>query len=237
MSNQISVIILLSNAKSAEMVSSSLLKIGVSSKVMDSFEDAKKYISQNDIRFLFIDFDFSNNTAIDFVEKMNEETDTLYTIGTSFNTNTEIIKKLQSHNLISFILKPLTEENIEKKFTQILENFKDHFPQRKHIRVQPDENEVMRVSFVINNKKRISAKALDISLGGIAINLYTDYENEQLSAGKIIKNMVCHIGMKEIQVDAKIVKKAGKFISFTFVNFHGNSYIKLTKYITKRLSV
>ena len=95
----------------------------------------------------------------------------------------------------------------------------------------------MRVSFRLNNKKILTAKIINISLGGLACLLYTNYEDAQLTPGNLIEHIVFEALNKEIDVDAKIINKKEVFIAFKFTHFYNNSNKDLAKYIMKRLSV
>ena len=221
------------------MTANILLNAGIISCNAENPDVIFNIINNKKIDFIFLDLDFANNASFKFLDKLKEDEkySSLYIIITSFNTNEKFIKELQKYNIISFIAKPLTKELIETKINLILNKFRNHFSKRKHIRVQPSKDELMRISFKLKNKKHLTAKIIDISLGGIAALLYTNYQNIELKPGNLIEHIIFEAHNKEIDVDAKIINKKETFIALKFTHFYNNSNKDLTKYIMKKLSV
>jgi response regulator RpfG family c-di-GMP phosphodiesterase len=189
--------------------------------------------------FLLIDLDFADKRSFKLLEKLHsdESYSSLYILTTSFTTSQKFIKELQKYNIIGFISKPITKEIIETKIDLIMNKFKDHFSKRKHVRVKPADNELMRLSIKLKNNKHLSAKVLDVSLGGIAALLYTKCDDKELDPGKLIEHIVFEASNKEIDVDAVVVNKKENFIAFKFSHFYNNTNKDLTRYIMKKLSV
>ena len=236
---QINFCLVFSNKNYNNMTASILLNTGIISYNAENPDVIFNIINNKKIDFIFLDLDFANNASFKFLDKLKEDEkySSLYIIITSFNTNEKFIKELQKYNIISFIAKPLTKELIETKINLILNKFRNHFSKRKHIRVQPSKDELMRISFKLKNKKHLTAKIIDISLGGIAALLYTNYQNIELKPGNLIEHIIFEAHNKEIDVDAKIINKKETFIALKFTHFYNNSNKDLTKYIMKKLSV
>jgi len=198
-----------------------------------------EYLEKNKVDFLFLDLDFSDEASFNFLDelKKDEKNSSLYVIGSSFNTNEKFIRKLQEYNVISFIVKPFAPELVKEKMEKIFEKFKEHIPERKFVRVKPDPDELLRLSFQLKNNKLITAKILDISLGGLACEMYISYDNEELKSGVFLEHIVFKVGNREIDVDALIINKKDKLIAFKFTHFYGQSYENLTRYVMKKLTV
>jgi response regulator RpfG family c-di-GMP phosphodiesterase len=239
MLDQIQVCLFLSNQNTQKMVSEILLNMGIVSIYGETPEAILNILKNNKIDFMFVDFDFANNISFELMDKIKADTSlsNLFIIGTSYNSNEKFIKQLQRYYIISFMVKPLTAENIRDKIQKIVLKFKDHFPKRKHVRVEPTENELVRTSFQLKSGKFLSAKVLNISLGGLACELYTSFDSDQLQPDSLLQPVIFEVGNREIEVDAMVITKKDRFLSMTFIKYYKNSYDSLTKYIMKKLSV
>jgi response regulator RpfG family c-di-GMP phosphodiesterase len=229
----------MSNQNTAKMVSTVLLNMGIVAYNAENIESVATILTDNTIDFLFLDFDFANNasfTLLDTVKK-NSKFSKIFIIGTSINSHQNFIKQIQKYYLISFIVKPLTQEILKDKFQTIIYKFKNHFPERQHVRVEPGEDELMRISFQLKNGKFLSAKVKNLSLGGLAAEFFAETEYDDIQPGYLIEHLNFIAGNSDIEVDCKIIKKAKKFISFKFTHFYKNSYESLLKYVMKKLSV
>ncbi|HOV13732.1 MAG TPA: response regulator [Spirochaetota bacterium] len=239
MASGIKVCCILTSQTQVKPLSSILLNMGIFFYNAENLTTGFQYIENNNIDFLLLDLDFSENASFNFLEelKKDEKYSSIYIIGTSLNTNEKFIKQLQQYNIISFIIKPFTPDVVKEKMEKIFEKFKEHIPERKFVRVKPDPDELIRLSLQLKNKKLITAKIVDISLGGLACEMYVSYENEELKKGSFIEHISFKVGNREIDVDALIINKKDKLIAFKFTHFYKNSYENLTRYVMKKLTV
>lgn len=236
---QINFIVTMSNHNNVSLIDNILLNLGIVSHNIDKPSNVIDFLEKVKIDFIFLDLDFANGSSLDLLESLanNDNYSSIYILTTSFNTNEKFIKELQKYNILSFLTKPITKESIETVIEHIMEKFKNHFPARKHVRVKPSENELMRISFKLKSKKNITAKVLDISLGGVAALLYTKCDDIELSPGNLIEHLTFEAMNKEIDVDAKIVNVKENFIAFKFSHFYNNTNKALARYIMKKLKV
>ncbi len=239
MEYQISFCLFLSNETTADVLSNILLNNGIFNIKCSNYNEAIKLIESNKFDFIIIDFDFSDDVGFNLANFIteNEKYKSIYIIGTSFNTKEHFIKELQKYNLVYFFVKPIQEDIFQQKIEKLISKFKEHLPQRKHIRVKPPGEEIIRVNFKLKKiPKRISGKVIDLSLGGLGIELY-NFENEaEIKEGNLIEHIIFEVDNKEVDVDAKIVKQKENFIAINFTHFYRNGYDILFKYITKQLS-
>ena len=232
--------LIFSNKNNSNLVKNILFSKGIISYDVEKPENFFDFYNNKKVDFLFLDFDFANKSSFDLMDKLkaeNEKHSNLYVIATSFNNNERFLKKMQTYNLISFVTKPLMPDIINKKIDLILDKFKNHFPKRQHIRVKPSDDELMRLIIKLKNNKCLTAKIIDISLGGLAAILYSDYNNPELSPGNLIEHITFEANHKEIDVDAKVINKKETFLALRFTHFYYDSHKELTKYIMKKLSV
>jgi response regulator RpfG family c-di-GMP phosphodiesterase len=229
----------MSNQSSAKLTTATLLSMGIVAYNAENIDSVEEILKNNKIDFLFIDFDFANNASFELLDKIkkDEKYSQLFIIGTSFNSNEKFIKLIQKYLLISFIVKPISSEPLRDKLQKIIYKLKNHFPERKHVRVEPMEDELMTISFQLRNKKFITAKVLNISLGGLAAQLFINYESEEFQHEHLIEHIMINTGNNEVEIDGKIVNKKECFLSVKFTHFYNNSYDNLSRYIMKKLSV
>lgn len=238
MHRQISICIVISNKTTASSIAAIILNLGFASIISANPEAAKDSIESTEIDFILLDLDFADNKSFELLDYVNAHDDyaSIKIIGASFHTDRTFIARLKNYNFIGFLPKPFTRKVIENKITALIDTFKEHSSRRKHVRVVPEVNELMRVSFQLKNRKSISAKVLDVSLGGIGISLYADYDDEELTPGNLIEHIRFHASNYEIDVDAKLINKKEKFIAFKFTHFYNNTNQDLARYILRKLS-
>ncbi len=231
--------IILSNKFYSETVANELLSLGIVSFNIERPEKALEVMGAKKINFLLLDFDFAENVSFKLMDDLKNSTgEPVYVVAATFNSSKKFISDLQNYsNVISVIAKPFAKEVVRNKIILILDKFREYYPSRKHIRVKPDDDELMRASFRLKNNKHLSAKVIDVSLGGLACLLYSKYDSPELSDGLLLEHVVFEAGIKEIDVDAKIINKKDTFLAVSFTHFYHDSYQNLTKYIMKKLSV
>lgn len=239
MDNEIYFYLILTNSNYIEIFKQNLLKFGFVSNVIDKPSEAVDKIKTTGLNLIILDLDFSDDASGNFIEQLKtfQNRESIYILGTAMNISENILKKMQETNLISFLIKPLNEKIIYEKIKNILEKFKDHFPLRKHIRVRPDPDEQIRISFETADKKLLTTKLLDISLGGFACEMYSAYQGTALKNHEVIKNIVFMLNNKECSVNCEIINRKDTFIAFRFINFNGKSYETISKYVMKKVSV
>lgn len=237
MEKSVKICLILTNGETASNISTILLNYGVTSFTTTPTEDGLYLINPDETKFIIIDNDFANNAASKFLEKLRsrDKNYSYLTICTSFTATNELLATLKQYNLVSFIKKPITMDLIKQKIEQILKKFADHFPARKSVRIKPEPDEMMRANFRHNNKF-YSSKVIDISLGGVACEIYSQNDNPEIDNQIDIENICINIEPKEIQVNAKVVSIKSRFISLKFTDFKGKSYEILTKYILSKIA-
>lgn len=231
--------LLFTNKGSATSVSNTLLSIGCIPYIAFDIEKAKEILLEKNINFLLIDLDFAENISFNFLKELknNESYSNLLILATSFNTKEEFKKKLTDYNIILFIPKPIDNIFLREAILNTLDKLKNKFVRRKHIRIVPENDEMMRLSFKLKSNKYISARVINVSMGGIAAMLFSQYESNELNRGKLIEHLIFQADNREIDVDAKIVNKKDKFIAFEFTHFYSDSYSNLLKYVTRKISL
>lgn len=226
------------NSDTNEMITSILLNYGIPSVKIDPRAENIDAGILKEIKFLFIDFDYADNSSFNYIKKVSEIITPFpfLLIGSSFNVTQDLISRLNSYNLISFMAKPVTHDILKVKIRQIIDKYADHFSARKHIRIKPDGDDAMRVNFKFSSNF-YSCKVLDISLGGVAAEVYSNNDNLPFRKSDLLNDITINLGIKEGVFDAEIVTVKSKFISLKFNEYKGSTYEILSKYILKKISI
>lgn len=240
MKNNDTICIILSSPKFSKIAANISLNYGLAVKTAENPGEAYEFFTESSFSYLFLDFDFANESAFELMDRLKEEgrLENCYLLATSHNSNEEFIKKVMSYPLVGYVKKPLDFEQLQDKLKEVLEKFYDGFNEKRtHVRIVPPKVDVIVASMVLKSRKRLAARVIDISLGGIAIELYAPYDSDEVRAGKLIEHLVFNTTAREVDVDALIVTKRGKFLAFKFTHFYNNSYAALSRYIMKNISI
>jgi len=90
----------------------------------------------------------------------------------SVQSSRELVVKIMEYGVAGFLLKPYQDKEIYEKLRKVLEHCQVPNDRRRHIRVKPDPDELLRLHFKLSgNPSLISGKIIDISVGGVAIEL------------------------------------------------------------------
>jgi len=139
--------------------------------------------------------------------------------------------------VIGYLLKPYKDDRAYIKLKNILQNFEGQDSKRKHIRVKPDPEALLRIHFRITGYPHlISGKIIDISFGGIALELFTPVEEKILKPGVYIHRIEFTLNSKDLSPAGIIVIKREKILAIRFELLSSNDSIILSKYIYKQIS-
>lgn len=228
-----------SNSKAALAFKKLFLTLGCITDIFNTLEEAADNFGKKKYNILLLDFDFYDSLSLKFLEGLQEQKlmERIYLIGTGFDINQQMITRLQQFNLVGYLKKPVNEETIKDRLGRILD--KCHFSydeKRRHVRVTPDPEDMIQCTFNLpGSGKHISAKVINLSLGGLAFELYQDIEDKELAVGKPIRHLVFNAPIKEVDVEIEVVKKTDTFVACKFLQFYNNTNEILARYIIRRL--
>ncbi|MFP4362531.1 MAG: hypothetical protein ACLFR1_01545 [Spirochaetia bacterium] len=135
------------------------------------------------------------------------------------------LKKASSHEAVTGFIKKLAEK---------LPKTND---MRKHVRVKPDRNELMRVHYDDKKqKKKIIGKVIDISLGGFAAELLNVSDLSVIDTGTRINPITITMATGQIEPSGYIVNKRKRFVAVNFTSFVNKDRHSLARYIIQRLN-
>jgi two-component system OmpR family response regulator len=206
-----------------------LLSFGIKALPVTSRQAALKALKDNPaLDGAIIDIDSQEAEGSELVNdlKGSPQTRSIKIIVHTIQSNKEFVVRLVELGVLGYLLKPYDETEIFPKLKKILAKLESHDSQRRHIRVQPDPEELLRVHFRLpGHKSLVSGKILDISVGGMALELINPPPPAQLRQGRRID---------EIRF-ALILRKA-TFLALRFEKLKDDEKAHLARYIFKRIS-
>jgi two-component system chemotaxis response regulator CheY len=147
------------------------------------------------------------------------------------------VLKMVEAGIAGYLLKPFNQETTRARLSGILDRLADHNVQRRHIRVKPDPEELVRVHFRVPGSSPLySGKLLDISMGGMAIELLTPPAPQTLLPGVRIPRLQFSLGPRELSPSATVVVCKSRVLAIRFEGLGSADKTALERYIFKRIS-
>lgn len=195
--------------------------------------------TNNDVQGIIVDVDNLEVEGSKLITdlKANEQTKSLPVIVHTIQAGKEFVLKMIESGVAGYLLKPFHGETARFKLAAILDKLSDHNIQRKHIRVRPDPQEMIRVHFrSAVGSQLISGRIIDISLGGAAVELFNNAPAEALGAGIRISRLQFALGPRELCPSAFIVVLKTNVLALRFETLSPADKTALERYIFKRMS-
>jgi CheY-like chemotaxis protein len=195
--------------------------------------------SRKDISGAIIDIDTQDVDGSDLIAEMKdkEETRNIPIIVHTVQASKEFVVKMIETGVAGYLLKPFREDTAHAKLAGILDKLQDHNVQRRHIRVKPGPDDVIRVHFRLPSiSQLISGKIVDISLGGIAMELFNPPDGKAFPVGGRIGKLQFALGPRELSPSALIVMFKGNLLAVRFETLNPQDKTILQRYIFKRIS-
>ena len=217
-----------------------LISFGIKGIPAASNKEVISVISQNpQIIGAIIDIDDKELGGTELIKilKKDEKTRSLKIIAHTVQTNKKFVLSMIELGVAGYLLKPFNEANAPMKIKKILDRLETHNVERKHIRVKPEQNELLRVHFRIQGYPTlISGKVIDISMGGVAVTLFNPPEEEILKAGTRITQINFTLDSNPLSPSGEIVLLKGKTLALRFLPLNNFDETNLAKYIFRHIS-
>jgi two-component system chemotaxis response regulator CheY len=196
--------------------------------------------SDRDINAVIVDIDNQEVEGSRLISEMkeNETTRVIPVIVHTVQASKEFVLKMIDQGVTGYLLKPFREDTARVKLASILEKLSDHNIQRKHIRVKPDPQEMIRVHFRLPSVAHLfSGKIIDISLGGLAVELFNPVsETQGLAPGNRISKLQFSLGPRELSPSAFVVLVKSNVVALRFENLAPADKTALERFIFKQIS-
>ena len=164
-----------------------LLSFGVRGIPAASREAARQALGGSEkIEGAIVDIDNADVEGLALITelKQDERTRGMAIIVHTVQTSKDVVMRMVELGVVGYLSKPFSPENAKAKLGAIFSKLATHNSQRRHIRVKPDPDELARVSFrLARPAQMVSGRIVDISLGGLAVELFNPPPPEALPAG------------------------------------------------------
>ncbi len=218
-----------------------LLSFGIKGVPVSTRTAALEVLGENpDIKGAIIDIDNQEVEGSLLISEMKEKEETrgIPIIIHTVQASKDFVLKMIELGVTGYLLKPFREDAARAKLAAILDKLSDHDANRKHIRVKPDPQEMIRVHFRLPSFTHlVSGKIIDISLGGVAIELFNPPpESQVLAVGSRIAKLQFALGPKELSPSAIIVLVKANIVAMHFETLNPADKTALERFIFKQIS-
>ncbi len=216
-----------------------LLSLGIRGIPLANREKALETLKNKEVSGAIVDVDNKEVEGLQLIEELknNDKTKNIHIIVHSVQSQKDFVLKMVEMGVVGYLLKPMEEETTVEKLKKILQKLETHRTERKHIRVKPDPEDIPRLHFrVADYPKLISGKILDISMGGVASELFNPPPENVLQPKTKIPSIQFTLLNKQINAEGEIVIVKGNIIAIKFTNMPKEDSINLAKYIFKQIS-
>lgn len=186
-----------------------------------------------------VDADGPAVEGVRFVEeiKADESFRSLTIIVHTAQTNRAFVLKLIETGAAGFLLGAFTPAGGPARLDRALATLSGHDRQRRHVRVRPDPDEMVRVSFRIpGGKALVTGRVVDISLGGMAVELLKPPPEGSPCPGTHLPSLSITLPGRELAPSGTVVTAQGRTVAFRFDSTEASDRTALERYIFRRIS-
>ena len=217
-----------------------LLSFGIKGLPASSRSEALAAIeAQHGIEGAIIDIDNRDVQGIQLVNdlKAAEATRRIAVIVHTIQSRKEFVRKMVEIGVAGYLLKPFSPDSAKNKLEAILSKLSTHNASRRHIRVSPDPDELTRVSFRVRGLTQLmSGRIIDVSLGGIAIELFNPPGDNLFTKGIPISRLDFALAGKALAPSGTVVIYKSRVLAVRFDTMSPSDRQVLERYIFKRIS-
>ncbi|MBN1835872.1 MAG: response regulator [Spirochaetales bacterium] len=217
-----------------------LLSLGIKGLPVASRQEALSALQENeDVAGAIVDIDSREIDGAELIQELraNEATQGLRIIVHTVQSSKEMVVRMMEYGVVGYLLKPYKQETAFGQLKKILARSASHNSQRKHIRVRPDPEELLRLHFRLQESAPlVSGKVVDISVGGVAVELFNPPPPEALAAGTRIPNIQFTLMRQSFKPPGRVVLFKEKLLALRFEYLTAAEKSALSKYVFKRLT-
>jgi two-component system chemotaxis response regulator CheY len=218
-----------------------LLSLGVKGLPAANRQEALDLLkSQPEVSIALVDLDGKEVQGEALLRDLraSESLRSLKVIVQSVQSNRELIVKMMEYGVAGYLLKPYQEKEAYAKLRTVLERCEVQNERRRHIRVKPDPDELLRLHFKLSGESSlISGKIVDISVGGVAVELLNPPEPGLLKPGLQIPGIQFTLSGKQFAPPGKVVLLREQLLALHFEFLTVAEKTALARYVFKRIAV
>jgi two-component system chemotaxis response regulator CheY len=217
-----------------------LLSFGIRGIPVSSRNEALGILdAEGNVEGAIIDIDNRDVEGIELVQELreNERSRGLAVIVHTIQSSKAFVMKMIEIGVAGYLLKPFSPDTVREKLAAILGKLATHNSQRRHIRVKPDPGDLARVHFRLSGQQQLhSGRIVDISLGGVAVELFNPAAPDALPVGARIDALEFALGGKALSPAASIILLKSRVLALRFDRLGSADTRALERYIFKKIS-
>jgi DNA-binding response OmpR family regulator len=149
-----------------------------------------------------------------------------------------LVVRMMELGVVGYLLKPYNEKEIYAKLKNVLERCQAQDYQRRHIRVKPDPDELLRLHFKLQGLAGlIAGRIVDISVGGVAVELFNPQAEGVLKPGTQVPRIQFTLSRKQFAPPGKVVLCKERLLALRFDFLTVAEKTALARYVFKRIAV
>jgi CheY-like chemotaxis protein len=235
-------LILSSSPAERESLAYILLPIGVKAVPASSKKEALEIIEKDSqVVSAIVDVDNREIEGSELIKELRENPDTKHIkiIIHSVQSGRDFVVGFVETGIHGYLLKPLDQQKATQKLKEVLiDRAPLQHEKRQHIRVNPDPGELLRMHFRVPGLTAlISGKIRNISMGGVALELFNPPDEKALRPGVRIPTLQFNLGTNSLSPSGHVVLFKEKLLAIRFGPLSAEDRNNLARYIYKKLSV
>ncbi len=217
-----------------------LLSFGIKGVPVADRAAALELLKGNEqIEGAIVDIDNHDVQGVALIEelKRREQTRGVPLVVHTIQANKDAVMKMVELGVAGYLLKPYSPETAKAKLAAVFAKLATHNSQRRHIRVKPDPDELARVSFRVSPPSQlVSGRIVDISLGGMAVELFNPPPVQLLVPGTLLSRVTFSLPARELKVSASVVLLKSRVLALKFETMSPTDTAALERYIFRSIS-
>ena len=195
--------------------------------------------SSGDIGGAIIDIDTKEAEGTELIRELKGSASSrgINLVVHTVQSSRELVEKMMEYGVVGYLLKPYSEQELYAKIKKILDRCASHNAERRHIRVKPDPNELLRLHFKLpGHPAMISGKIIDISVGGVAVELFNPPAESILKPGTQIPSIQFTLSRRQFAPPGRVILYKEKLLALRFDYLNVAEKSTLARYVFKRIS-
>ncbi len=217
-----------------------LLSFGIKGLPASSRQEALDILgSQAEVEGAIVDIDTREIEGPELIRQMreSESLQKVKVIVHTVRSGKELVEQMVEAGVAGYLLKPYKEDQIYAKLKKVLDRTLSHDSQRKHIRVKPDPDELLRLHFRLPGLPgMVSGRVVDISVGGVAVELFNPPPQEALKPMTQIPSIQFTLLRKQFAPPGKVVLFKENLLALHFDFLTNAERATLARYVFNRIA-
>jgi DNA-binding response OmpR family regulator len=203
----------------------------------ENLEQATQMMHEHKMGLLIVDIDFAPEHCLPYLTALGKLPIKPMRVIISSIGAKELIMQFVSTGIAAYLIKPFTEDSGLPRIMEIINASTAHDEKRTFYRVTPDQNEERKVFFRLSsNAKLQTATLINLSAGGLALQVQDEISEEDLNTGTFIPKVQMRLSNQEIFLSGDVIYKKGPVFAMRLKNCAEHDLFILSKYIFGKIA-